>query len=492
MKKKKKSEAKEEPSLAPAEPSGVADEALFPDGTTARTPLSQEEAEITNRRYQDDPFWGGPKGIRYGLIVGALPIQQPPLYPDGGSTYFVGNFKMPEHSTLTIKGQYGHERYFSYTVANQLGGGQLGGGDFLRDDEIVPDPDGSANPFLPGVPRDVTSRNYTLTVVQGKAPTPSERPPNTLYTGSDSYQARIHLALRNYIADAGYDGTGNVKLEAAEGYGLPEVILNLPDKAHLTGERMAKVVQASKAKEVAGYTAEEWLRLVEESWDPINAPAVSAPVFQRFWNTAYSITGGFVLDPIARVLEYPATNEGGLAANPDTIYLIAPFSLTFGRVVVIRGKMPTFPRTRHHQKLLTPGQVRYWSLTTGASPPSGVGWMTVFDEEIPLDEDGYYTVVMSWPEDRPKNAIPEKGVKWIDFGGGEGHYIGARAWVNFVYIRYMNCLKHEEWPHSPANIPRPRLEEPTPMDAMVMGEYFPRARYMSKEAFEKLGPKGGR
>jgi hypothetical protein len=120
-----------------------------------------------------------------------------------------------------------------------------------------------------------------------------------------------------------------------------------------------------------------------------------------------------------------------------------------------------------------------------------VGWKTVFDEQIPLDENGYFTVVMSWPEDRPKNAITANGVKWIDFGGGEGHYIGARCWVNFVYIRYMNALKREEWPHSPRNIPRPDEKHPTPMDAWVMGEYYPRAKYMSKAAFEKFGPKGG-
>ena len=467
----------------------------LPGDTSAITQMSKAEIEITNRRYQSDPFWGGPKGIEYGLLVGALPIQQPPLYPDRGSSYFVGNFRLPKGSKLMIQGEYGHMRYFSFTVAVQLGQGQIGGGDFIRDNEIDPDP-GSVNPFRPGHERDATPRSYTVYVHQGQRPEaertakPGERRAkhNTLYTGSDSYEARIHLALRNYISDAGYDGTGNVELHA-QGYGLPKVTLILADGTTLTGEKMAELVQASKAAEVAGYTREQWLGLVENSWDPINAPAVSAPAFQRFWNVDYNVTGGFITDPVERVLLHPPNDSGGFANNPDTVYLAAPFSLAFGEVVVIRAKMPSFPKTRHREPTLAHDtQVRYWSLTTGAAAPSGVGWTSVFDEQVPVDEKGYFTIVMSWPENRPKNAIRACGVKWIDFGGGEGHYVGARAWVNIVYLRYMHSLSGEAWPQSPANIPQPTKDKPAPLDAVVMEDYYPRARYTSKANFEKFGP----
>jgi hypothetical protein len=196
-----------------------------------------------------------------------------------------------------------------------------------------------------------------------------------------------------------------------------------------------------------------------------------------------------MLDPVERVLMHPASGSGGFANNPDTIYLSAAFSLDFGEVVVIRGKMPTSQKNRHREKTWTPDtQVRYWSMTTGGSAPSGVGWMSIFDEEVPLDANGYFTIVMSWPENRPKNATRACGVKWIDFGGGEGHYIGARPWVNIVYIRYMNSLSGEAWPQSPANIPMPTKKDPAPLDAVVMGEYYPKARYTSKAAFEKHGP----
>lgn len=455
----------------------------FPGDTTAVTPLSPAVVQVTNRRYQQDPFWGGPKGIEYGKLVGALPIQLGNLYPDQGATYFVGAFHMPKGSSLTICGEYGHQRYFSYTVAAQLGNGQLGNGDFLRDDQIEPYGD-SVNPFLPGVDRYATPRKFVLQVVQGQKPT--DPAPNTLYTDSESESAQVHLAIRNYIPDAGYDGTGNAELQQDNVYGLPEVILNLPGNKTLTGERMAKVLRASKARETSGFSRDTWLWLVRNSLDPVNAPAPRQPAFQRFWNTGYSVPGAFIPDPEMRVRLFPVTGAGGFANNPDTIYLTETFSLDFGEVVVIKGKMPTFPRTRHRQKEWRPDpQVRYWSITAGTAPPDGIGWGTVFDEEVPLDNDGNYTVVMSWPENRPGNATKENGVAWLDFGGGEGHFTGARTWVNFVYIRYM--APNPDWQQSPANIPMPTQKCPVPQDAATMQEYYPRASYTTKAAFEALG-----
>lgn len=63
------------PGPVPADTSGAAPEP-FPSDTTAMTSMSRAVVEVTNRRYQKDPFWGGPKGLEYGLLVGALPIQQ--------------------------------------------------------------------------------------------------------------------------------------------------------------------------------------------------------------------------------------------------------------------------------------------------------------------------------------------------------------------------------------------------------------------------------
>ena len=84
-----------------------------------------------------------------------------------------------------------------------MGQGQVGNGDFLVDNEIKPDP-GSFNPYPPSSDRNLDPRHYTRQVRQGKPP--KKRPANTLYTGSDSKDISVRLALRNYIPDVGYDG----------------------------------------------------------------------------------------------------------------------------------------------------------------------------------------------------------------------------------------------------------------------------------------------
>jgi hypothetical protein len=38
------------------------------------------------------------------------------------------------------------------------------------------------------------------------------------------------------------------------------------------------------------------------------------------------------------------------------------------------------------------GQVTYWSVVTVASAPSGELWDGVFDMQVPVDRDGYYTI----------------------------------------------------------------------------------------------------
>jgi len=439
--------------------------------------------EITNKKYDHDCFWGGPKGLEYGLLPDAQPIQQPALYPDEGSTYFVGQPKLPPGASLTIRGDYPHERYFSFTVATQLGGGTLGGGDFLRDEQIQPDP-GSVNPFVQTNSRDASPRSYTLQIVQGSPP--AQRPPNTIYTLSNDPEAPIHLAMRNYIADVGYDGTGNAELQQVDRYGLPQVTLNLPDGTQLTGEAMCQAVRASKDAEAKGYPLKVWEGLVAKSGNPSPTPAKPTPVFELFWNADYSITGQFEPNPVQREREHPANNDGGFANNPDTRYLMASFSLKFGPVYVIQGKMPAYPSTKHREKTWTPGtQVRYWSACTGAAPPSGAGWDCVYDEQVPLDENGGYTLVVSKPEDRPRNAKEECGVKWIDFGKGEGEYPGARSWVNFVYMRFMDA--NPDWTESPANVPPPSATNPYPQDAYIMKEYFPVAHYETKVQYESHG-----
>jgi hypothetical protein len=145
--------------------------------------------------------------------------------------------------------------------------------------------------------------------------------------------------------------------------------------------------------------------------------------------------------------------------------------------------MPTFPDTYGGAKVMTDGQVHYWSVATVASGPSGSLWDGVSDLMVPLDEDGSYTIVVSRPEDRPANATDENGVAWIDWGPGEGLDGDPRNRTDFglLLMRFMACA--EDWENSPLKAKTPGTE------AEIMGPYYPRGYYTTKAEFEAKGPR---
>ena len=96
-----------------------------------------------------------------------------------------------------------------------------------------------------------------------------------------------------------------------------------------------------------------------------------------------------------------------------------------------------------------------------------------------------YTLVISRPEDRPDNARAACGVRWLDFGQGEGDYRGARPWVNMAYMRFMDPSR--DWLHSPKKIPLPTSENPYPQDSTIMKEYFPSSHYETRAEYESHG-----
>lgn len=450
---------------------------VFSAGATAAQSstnyLPKKLALLTNSRYNHDCFWAPPKGMDYAFLPGATEIQNPNLYPDVGSTYFVGQYLLPAGASLTFHGQYGHQRYMSWTMFAAVGGNQLGPGDHLRDFQIAPDK-GSVNPFVTKNRRDGKKRNYTMHIAPG--PVPAVRAPNTIYTGSTDPTQRVGMSIRNYIPDAGRDGTGDV--------GLPKLTLNLGDGTTLQGQAACDVLQPIKSKSLSTFPPDAWKSLVAAAPDPTNAPAANPAKWERFWNANYTVAGIFEPDPAKRIAQYPPSDVGGFQSNPDTRYMFSQLSLKFGPVVTVSGRMPTFPSTLPKATTWSPrsSQVRYWSLCTGSSPVSGLGYDCVYDQQVPLRGNRQYTVVVSKPADRPKNATPACGYRWMTFGKGENYPDpAARDWIGVLYMRFMAA--NPSFKQAPQNVKTPGTE------AKVMGPYFPRSSYTTKSAFEKRGCK---
>lgn len=112
-------------------------------------------------------FWGPP--VSYDPLWNNV-------YPDSNAVYMCASFDLPKGTKLTFSAEYPRSRYMSWTVYGT-------DTDSLIDIDIEPN-EGSLNPFIPGVNRDVSSRSYNITIVQGNKPncTEVDCPPNTLYT----------------------------------------------------------------------------------------------------------------------------------------------------------------------------------------------------------------------------------------------------------------------------------------------------------------------
>ena len=167
----------------------------------------------------------------------------------------------------------------------------------------------------------------------------------------------------------------------------------------------------------------------------------------------------------------PANGGGNLYPNPDNVYVATIVGYQPGRVVVVRGRAPTFPDTRAGQPVTGDEQVRYWSLCTNEYRKPNPVSSCLHDDEVPVDDNGDYTFVVSTPGDRPSNATEANGVAWLDWGSTD---------VNGLLL-LRNMLASPSFPESATNL------KPGSLASSTMGKYAPKAVYCDKATFEQGG-----
>ncbi len=149
--------------------------------------------------------------------------------------------------------------------------------------------------------------------------------------------------------------------------------------------------------------------------------------------------------------------------------------------------MPTHPETYEGNATSEDGstQVRYWSLCAVgglANPPAiPLDSACLFDQEVPTNANDEYTIVVSLPGDRPKNATPGCGVAWLNWGTNgdslEGAYASyRRPTLDALLMR--NQLSNPSFANSIEKVTTPGSEKE------VMGSYYPSGSYMTKQEFE--------
>jgi hypothetical protein len=444
---------------------------------------------------EDTCFWGqgssnvGPINELNYPVLGTNIIA-----PDTDTVYYYTRFQLPAGATITLHGQFPHSRFFSLTTYVTKGTEQGLPSTSIYDEEINPDP-GSINPFRNGENRRAKNRSYTVTI-SGQT-TPAEPAPNTLYAGQEGKTGEtqeVEMIMRTYRPDK--------NLESNAGVPLPSPTVNLENGVTFSEEAAAcsavsdvSGIAALPIEKIAAPTPAAYVHLRDLAAAP--HPAVNPVDWERFRNLPYLekpfFTGAG--EPYEHLITtLPTAVTSGLYATPANAYLIAYADRTIGpnteghNILVIHAKMPTHPETYDNNKISDDGttQVRYWSICTAGGVEKPYDFETnsacLFDQEVPTNTNDEYTVVVSLPGDRPKNAKPGCGVAWLNWGAGgddlEGEYAADnRPSLDTLIMR--NQLSNPTFEKSIEKVITPGSEKE------VMGAYYPTSTYMTTKEFEK-------
>ncbi|MFL6062897.1 MAG: hypothetical protein ACJ72E_16840 [Marmoricola sp.] len=377
------------------------------------------------------------------------------LFPDLATRYLGAVVPLPQGASLEITGQFPHARYMSlqtYSMALQTASN-------LRDDQIKPDA-GSTNPFVIGADRHASNRSYTVRLVNGRAPV-SGGPANTLYNNSaDGSKYGISLAYRIYLPDSGAGAFGGVAAPAltyvlADGTRIP-----LPTCPDPLPDLMP----------VTDFLASLSLDFPQTG---LGLLAPRAPHFMRYVNVAQTYATDVSENQFTSQTLTPAIAAltgklpGGLGENVDNKYVYAYLSSEWGKVLLLRGRMPTTPRTHGGEAVTTGGQqMRYWSMCTANRTTQTYG--CVNDENVQVDKDGYFTIAISTAANRPANATDVCGISWLPWG------------VDPKGIAYMrNMLPRADFGHA--------VQDATyGNEKATLGDYYPAGTYYATpKSFEQ-------
>jgi hypothetical protein len=389
-------------------------------------------------------------------------------FPEESATYWLARFSLPEGAKLVLRGRYPYGRYMSLNAYSDAVPT-----DALSDIAIRPR-SGHTNPFVAGNRRDLRKRSWRVEVLDEPPPGDSaDRRPNTIYARPQG-GAAIELAYRVYEPDRGLGLTG--------GTGLPKPSLVLADGTALAGKAACARANDPNREITLDTTPEsQWdLRHTAPGCDPQTNPAYGPPRWERFFTYLYAALSVLTdCTPAGREARHAVTPAPEVAnyANKDSAYVYAHLSRQFGEVVVLRGRLPRFPKTRDGQRVMRRGQLRFWSLCTGESRVTVRTPDCLADRQVPIDRKRRYTIVVSKRADRPANARPRCGVGWLDWGE-RGDGVGD---PDYGLLLLRNMLVSPRFAEAIQNVERAGTEPD------VMGEYLPTATYATRAEFESQG-----
>ena len=310
------------------------------------------------------------------------------------------------------------------------------------------------------------------------------------------------LMLRVYVPDEGRSLTGGV--------GLPQPKLKLADGTKLKGQALCDALDSeSKALGYVRVPDPSALLISEETYDamrypdeltepvdvfgglisvprevPPTFPAVEKGEWRAQYDRRYLLqlwTGDDA--PGASLTPPPRGAAGGFFPNVHNSYVRTAINRKFGKVAVFRGKLPSAPRTFEGNERLGTGQVRYSSYCMNEAPVTTKVTDCAYDEQIPTNRKGIYTIVVSRRSDRPDTARSSCGKAWIEWNkSGDGYED-----PDFGWFQIRNMLPSRSFRHAI------QLTETPGDEKEVIGPYLPKLRYFAdRRAFDRSAVGGCR
>jgi hypothetical protein len=466
----------------------------------------------------------------------AKPIDKDSLYagvPDPQVTYlYLGTAFAPMGSKLVIEGEFPHCRFFSFQISPPIDGEgyyaqrEFGGAEVsMVDVDIEPLP-GHTNPFHLGADRTAENRSYRVefslaagdgvALNDGAFEYPYLKPGNNRRVGAlMTYQGPLGFKtiaqtplehpgswnlgafwVRIYQPDDGSDPLGGVE--------MPKAYFELPD-----GRQYFIGSDFSRLQERADFTSPNQDKTSVPN--PYFGPAVG---WKKSWGITRSILNGVCqangwsrqdsaqrireidLGWTGRGLDRPAPHnyEPHATTNNYINYLGRKVDIPPGKVLVLTGKMPTFPHTRSGEPVMQGGQVRYWSIAgindDPLSPLPGTTIHAIVDDEVVLDDQRNYIIAYSQESDRPVNATAANGVSWVNAGTQTNHALLLR-WLSVGKDWFTTFSPNEQALNSAvSNWASPDYDS-TLIDVNwrqgYMRCFLPRVHLLDREVFENLG-----
>jgi hypothetical protein len=319
------------------------------------------------------------------------------LFPDSSAQYWTGGYRAVAGTHIRIDGIYPYARYTSWNVYDPV----LRPFTHKADVDIAPDP-GSANPFLPGADRTtpVDQRRYTLFITFDPDFQPGA---NTIYVDPAKNPAGF-FTLRVYVPDKGRDVLGGV--------GLPQVTWQTNDQGAPSIASPCRDTQKPTVSAVTDLYAQQD---GPETGPPF--PGRPEPRWHKFTNLCQAGDDLLFDNPYGDNMPDSGTSpcsnfgEGGFLSNRDNAYVYTGINRGYGRVVVLRGKAPTFAKTYPKAKRMPSGvDMRYWSICQN-DPITQRYISCLRDDQVKLDKEGFFTIVVSRPSERPRCAK-----NWLAWG----------------------------------------------------------------------------